>query len=504
LRSRVKVRGAAAIVAATALSGLGLIGLTPAASAAPDPAKPYDFNGDGYVDLAIGSPYGTVNKKTSAGIVSIIYGSSAGLNTGKKQVFTQDLSWVPGAAEAYDHFGFSLASGDFDQDGFADLAVGTPDEDIPAGKDAGLLTVFWGSSSGLTAASGFTDDPSFEGPSQRFSKALAVGDIEHDGSPELFITIPGTSDFTWFVWQQPAGVTAQSTNADPSRGARLNPRAGKGTGISAQSAADVTDSWLAVGDVTGDHLDDVVYAWYDADWPVAEERRGFVVLPGIADGNLDFDTVVETFTDVRALTVGDFDGDGFADIAVGQPADSSYLGGQVSVYKGAAPNIDPAVHTEFHQDTAGVPGAGEAGDSFGASLAAADITHDGKADLAVGAPLEDVGSVVDGGATFILRGSATGLTGTGSQVITQNTDKVVGGAEKGDKFGTQVTLLDNNKDDFADLSAGAPAENAGDGMISWLKGTETGVIGTNVYVTASTFNLLKHHAEIGRRLGRLG
>jgi hypothetical protein len=151
-----------------------------------------------------------------------------------------------------------------------------------------------------------------------------------------------------------------------------------------------------------------------------------------------------------------------------------------------------------------VPGAGEAGDSFGASLAAADITHDGKADLAVGAPLEDVGSVVDGGATFILLGSATGLTGTGSQVITQNTDKVVGGAEKGDKFGTQVTLLDNNKDDFADLSAGAPAENAGDGMISWLKGTETGVIGTNVYVTASTFNLLKHHAEIGRRLGRLG
>jgi hypothetical protein len=105
----------------------------------------------------------------------------------------------------------------------------------------------------------------------------------------------------------------------------------------------------------------------------------------------------------------------------------------------------------------------------------------------------------------MLYGSATGLTGAGSQGITQNTAGVPGGCETGDKMGTQVSLLDTNNDGFADLLAGAPAENAGDGMVSWLEGVTAGVTGTgSLGITATTFGVTGKKAEIGRRLGRLG
>jgi hypothetical protein len=540
LQSRAKF-GGLAVAAVTAFSGLSVVGLAPSASAAAAsaasagsaavtiPAQPYDFNGDGYVDEAIGSPYGTVSGHQYAGFVNIIYGSSAGLNTGKRQVFSQNSTNVPGAAEAGDHFGYSLASADLDHDGYADLAVGAPDEDTGNGTNAGGIVYLWGSPTGLVADASSWDDefPTFDdqgamtsgpGPNHRWGESLSIGDIEHDGWAELFISIPGDSNFKWFIWGPPAPAATKASTA------KYTPRAGEVMGRSSAknvknandtkaqvgtlSATDVNSSWLAAGDVTGDGRDDVVYAWNDADAAVVEDRHGFIVFPGTADGVLDGEVATGVLdVSVNTVTVGDFDANGFADVALGQTPDAEHLGGQVMVFKGAATNVslDPGAFYSVHQDTPAVPGAGEAGDAFGAQIAAGDINLDGKADLVVGAPTEDVGTVADAGATFIVLGSATGLTGTGSQAITQDTAGVPGGCEKGDKLGTQVTLLDNNKDGRADLTAGAPAENAGDGMISWLKGTATGVTGTgSIGVGAGTFGVTGKKAEIGRRLGRLG
>lgn len=515
LRPNVKVRGLA-IAAVAALSGLGIIGLASPASAAT--AKPYDFNGDGFTDLAIGSPFGTVNSKASAGFVSVIYGSSAGFNTGKKQVFTQDLSWVPGAAEATDHFGYSLASADFDGDGFADLAVGTPDEDTGHGANAGYLTILWGSATGLTEATA-TEEFDTPGAGHRFGESLSAGDINRDGFPELWFTIPGTGQFSGIIFGPAAAAKATSgparrtnlrrvklqspASVEHLKSARTG-KAAKGE-VSTLSATDVTNSWLATGDVTGDQLEDVVYAWYDADAATADDQHGFVVYPGTATGDVDPDTAFGFVgVDVNALTLGDFDGNGFADVALGQTPDADHLGGQVAVFKGAAADTFGEAYV-LNQETQQVEGSGEAGDAFGASVAAGDINKDGRADLAVGVPTEDVNSVKDGGSTILFYGSATGLTGAGSQVITQNTAGVPGTCEAGDKLGTQVTLLDNNNDGFADLAAGAPTEDVSEGMISWLGGTASGATGTgSLGLTSGTIGLPAHHAEMGRRLGRLG
>ena len=102
-----------------------------------------DFNGDGIGDLAIGAPtegiianrvVGGVVTPTniaSAGSVTVIYGTANdGLSTGTgaraPQLIHQDISGVEDSVETNDRFGASLAAGDFNGDGFADLAVSVP------------------------------------------------------------------------------------------------------------------------------------------------------------------------------------------------------------------------------------------------------------------------------------------------------------------------------------------------------------------------------------------
>ena len=60
----------------------------------------------------------------------------------QKRLATADL------AEPADQFGSSLASGSFDDDAFADLAVGVPNEAFDGISSAGVVQVFYGSAAG--------------------------------------------------------------------------------------------------------------------------------------------------------------------------------------------------------------------------------------------------------------------------------------------------------------------------------------------------------------------
>jgi hypothetical protein len=82
-----------------------------------------DFDGDGFADLAIGAPFADVNHR-NAGAVHIIYGSGSGLTAKRRQVWSQGSQGIQDKPEFGDQFGWSIGTGDFDGDGYTDLAIG--------------------------------------------------------------------------------------------------------------------------------------------------------------------------------------------------------------------------------------------------------------------------------------------------------------------------------------------------------------------------------------------
>jgi hypothetical protein len=115
----------------------------PAGAAAAAASAGADFNDDGVTDLAVGVP----GENDFAGAITVLYGAGVtGLSGSGGQLFTQ----VAGAVEEGDLFGSALAAGDFDNDGFADLAVGAPAEDVSGAFNAGAVSALYGAAGGLS------------------------------------------------------------------------------------------------------------------------------------------------------------------------------------------------------------------------------------------------------------------------------------------------------------------------------------------------------------------
>jgi hypothetical protein len=133
-----------------------------------------------------------------------------------------------------------------------------------------------------------------------------------------------------------------------------------------------------------------------------------------------------------AVTVGDFNNDGFADFAVGCPG-ASEAAGRVVAWRGASLFQSFSFQGSLTQEDAG--GTGEPADQFGHAVAAGDFDGDGTFDIAVGVPDEDttagngVGAVIVFYPPFAFFGSAR------SQAIGQNTTGIAEISEAQDAFG---------------------------------------------------------------------
>src|SRR6187402_127481 len=255
---------------------------------------------------------------------------------------------------AHDEFGWAFAAGDFNGDFVDDLATGAPFDSGPAGSGFGrhgAVVVRYGS-----AGRGLLPGPAAltlveTGPDSQadefFGAALAAGDFNGDWIDDLAVAIPG--------------------NRPAARGAvRIY--------YGATGGLQTANSELLEESSAGEpqHLCDTAqFGW--------------------------------------SLAAGDFDGDAFADLAVGAIHGCELVngvlvhGGSVFVAHGKSDGLLPFYGYRISQNSFGFDPV-EAGDRFGESVAAGDFDADGFDDLAIGIPEEN-----NHGAIQIVLGSEFGL-----------------------------------------------------------------------------------------------
>lgn len=473
----------AAVTAASFLLITGAAIATAPASYAGTPGGTHandrnrDFNGDGYEDVLTGAPGATVGGRSGAGAVTVQYGGPRGVTTSNAKVFSQNTAGVPGAAETGDAFGQAVGSGDLDGDGYDDAVVGIPGEDLDGvGADAGGVVVLWGSAQGLSGAASDWLQSVSPAKGDRFGSGLAAGHFTTYVPGDLLAVVDriGLSIYQYEAAPQTAkagdgGGSSFKEFKDRRRTSLARQAEGPGIAPMSLTTGDYDDNGLADLVVSGLSLgDEPGHGW------------SYVILSDDIDPR--------PLTALRGGPVvasGDINGDGFDDLVTGEPHSPDdggefMTGGLVGVYYGSAdgpvgqegPGTPPDWWT---QDNPGVPGVAERADGFGTDLSVGDVNRDGYADLAIGASGEDIGSVADAGAVWVLRGSAGGLTTDGVLDVNQNTANVPGGAEKGDKFGGQVSLTDPNADGYYGLLAAAPGENTNDGVVWVFSAGSTGL-----------------------------
>jgi hypothetical protein len=386
-----------------------------------------DFDGDGFADLAIGVPGQNVGAAADAGQVYVVYGDNTGFtDESDQEVWNQNSGSISlENAEANDRFGSALATGDFNGDGFADLAIGVPLEDVDGVADAGAVNVIYGSPAGLTetgnqfwhqGGTDINDDPE---QNDQFGFALAAANFGKSSHSDLVV-----------------GVPSEDIDGVASAGA-VNVLYGGSTGLSA----------------SGDQF------WH-------QDRRGVN----------DVAELVDLFG--WALAAANFGKSSHADLAVGVPGENSNAGA-VNVLYGGSRGLSARGDQLWHQNRRGVRDAAEGNDLFGFALAAANFGNSSHADLAVGVPQEGTGAVFVAGAVNVFYGSSTGLSASGDQLWHQNRRGVNDAAEMGDQFGRALAAANFGKSSHADLAAdvqGEDVENvANAGAVSVIYGGSRGL-----------------------------
>ena len=326
--------------------------------------------------------------------------------------------------------------GDFNGDGFDDIAIGVPGEDLrTAGRtvsNAGAVSVLYGSSDGLSASSPYiaqfwtqatSNVPESPEQDDSFGFSLSSADFNGDGFGDIAIGVPGES------------VPIVNSTANMSGAGGVNVLYGSSNGLS------------AISPLPGQF-------WSQATSNVQDSP----------ESNDSF---------AKSLSAGDFNGDGFGDIAIGvsgedveTPDGTVSNAGAINVLYGSSDGVSassPQIDQFWTQATSNVTGSPEQDDSFGFSISSADFNGDGLTDIAIGVPGESVttvdstanisstasadtmenstATVASAGAVNVLYGSSNGLSTSSTQpgqYWTQYSDGIENYPEEADQFGSAL------------------------------------------------------------------
>ncbi len=364
-----------------------------------------DLDGNGVVDLAVGADFDD-DGPTDAGAIHILF-----LNAGGSVIAEQKISatagGLTGPLEPSDGFGRSVSAiGDLDGDGVVDLAVGA-DRDDDGFTDAGAVYVLFLNSDGtvkaeqkISATAGNLTDGL--GLDHWFGSSVSgLGDLDGDGLPDLAVGAPTADD-------------------------------------------------------GGTDRGEFHVLFLNADGTVRDEQK----ISQSAGGGWGVDDADRLGTSVAAL--GDVDGDGVTDLAVGADGDDDGGTDRGAVYI-AFLNVDGTAkgQQKISDSAGGLATTLADSDAFGRAVAGmGDLDGDGTPDVTVGAPLANLGGT-DAGSIHVLF-----LNTDGTVRIEQQISDLAGGLmedlETGDSFGMSVTGVgDLDGDGTIGLAVGAIGDDDG-------------------------------------------
>lgn len=296
----------------------------------------------------------------------------------------------------------TAGSSDLNGDGFADLAVGVPSEDLEARADVGVVEIHEGSSQGLATGSSWSwlqdSEAHVAEGGDRFGSALALGDYNGDGVGDLAAGAPYEDD-----------------------------------GPSARDAGSV-------------------YVLLGA--PAPSNR----LVQRLGGSPADAGEVPAGALFGSALVAGDFNADGWDDLAVGAPEQRvrGHVGaGSVLLFHGSAVGLPETPSGRIDAATSGVPGRVRSESSFGATLAVTKPAGEVGSSLVIGAPFHPGRRGDAVGAVFVIPTANSGLS---IESTTRTTYEEIESRfeDESPLFGEAITAVDMTAGPRVELVVGAP------------------------------------------------
>ena len=412
-----------------------------------------DFNGDGLDDLVITAPQKDVNGIEDVGMMWVLPGLSQGMgiiNSAKS--FDLSMFIANEDISAKDHWGEMIVSGDFNGDGYEDIAISSPnantcddDTDVlivylygPSSQmcnkeNAGLIVMLYGSETGLDSNNyqvinqGIKGIPDTSEINDMWGSSLAEGDFNGDQISDLAVGAPGEK----YGFLPSSGAVTIIYGSDEG----LNPKTSK---------------------------------------RFHQDTHG---IPGRNEENDQWGAT---------LIADDFSEDGIDDLIVGSPNESigeKQQSGSITILYGSREGISSQKSTRIHQGSFGIQDSNEAFDRWGSVLTTGDFNGDSKIDLVIGAPAEGSGTFLRTGAITIIPGTAGLLTSREAKTIHQDQIPSNLDISHADHWGDALGSVDVNGDGKTDLLVASSAKSIGtqfdSGTITLLWGTKNGIVPEN-------------------------